>query len=61
VGGGVFKNKQNMYRGAQFVSLQMYFSHPSLVIYFSQTTPIKKTEPAKGERLLIETHPCGPQ
>jgi len=43
--------------GAQYVTLQKYFSHPSLVIYFFPTPPIKlKLGLQIHGRLLIPTH-----
>ncbi len=35
------KHDKSIWSGAQSVTLQQYFSHPSLVIYFFPTTPIK--------------------
>jgi len=34
-------NTESIPSSAQYVTLQKYFSHPSLVIYFSPTLPIK--------------------
>ncbi len=43
--------------GAQYVTMQKYFSHPSLIIYFFLTPPIKiKLGLQIVGRLLIETH-----
>jgi hypothetical protein len=43
--------------GAQYVTMQKCFSHPSLIIYFFLTPPIKiKLGVQIGGRLLIETH-----
>jgi hypothetical protein len=40
-----------------YVTLQKYFSHPSIVIYFFPTPPIKlKLGLQMGGRLLIATH-----
>jgi hypothetical protein len=40
--------------GAQYVTLQKYFSHPSLVIYFFATPPLQlKLKLQIGRRLLI--------
>jgi hypothetical protein len=46
---------------AQYVTLQKYFSHPSLVVYFSffSTPPIKLKLQIDG-RLLINSNPPGP-
>ncbi len=42
---------------AKYVTLQQYFSHPSLVIYFFPTPPIKlKLGLQIGVKLLITTH-----
>jgi hypothetical protein len=42
---------------AQYVTLQKYFSYPSLVIYFFRTPPIKlKLVLQIGRRLLIASH-----
>jgi hypothetical protein len=43
--------------GAQYVALQKYFSHPSLVIYFFATPPRKlKLGQQIGGGLLIANH-----
>jgi hypothetical protein len=48
---------KNISSCAQYVTLQKYFSHPSLAIYFFQTPPIKlKLVLQIGRRLLTATH-----
>jgi hypothetical protein len=48
---------KNISSGAQYVTLQKYFSHPSLVKH-SFTTPPVKLKPGQqiGEGLLIANH-----
>jgi len=45
-------------RGAQYVTQQKYFSHPSLVIYWLATPPgkLKMGQPIGVGRLLIASH-----
>jgi hypothetical protein len=53
-----FSMAQSIFSGAQYVTLQKYFSHPSLVIYFFPTSPIRlKLGLQTGGRLLIATPP----
>jgi hypothetical protein len=48
---------KNISSGAQYVTLQKYFSHPGLVIYFFATPPIKlKLGRQIGGGLLIANH-----
>jgi hypothetical protein len=48
---------KNISSCAQYVTLQKYFSYPSLAIYFFQTPPIKlKLVLQIGRRLLTATH-----
>jgi hypothetical protein len=47
---------QNISNGAQYVTLQKYFSHPSLVMYFFATPPIKPTANKWG---TISSNPPG--
>ncbi len=45
-----------LYSDAQYVTLQKYFSHPSLVIYFFPIPPIKlKLGLQIGGKLLVAT------
>jgi hypothetical protein len=48
---------QSISSGAQYVTLWKYFSHPSLVMYYFATPPIKlKLGQQIGGQLLIATH-----
>jgi hypothetical protein len=53
-----FSMTQSIFNGAQYVTLQKYFSHPSLVIYFFPNSPIRlKLGLQTRGRLLIATPP----
>ncbi len=52
-----FWSSKSIFRSDQYVTLQKNFSHPSLVIYFFPTLPIKlKLGLQIGGRLLIANH-----
>jgi hypothetical protein len=54
---GLVSALKSIFSGTQYVNLQKYFSHPSLVIYFFATPPIKlKLGQQIGGGLLIANH-----
>jgi hypothetical protein len=58
----MYQPQNRISSGAQYVTLQKYFSHPSLVIYFFFATSPTKSKLGKqiGGGLVIASEPPGP-